>query len=369
MAPERKEEAAGPVTTGWTPVVVGAGLVTLDIVLNGDPHRPIGHWAGGTCGNVLAALAFLGWSAFPVARLGEDQAAEMVLADLATRGVRTDLLERESGQRTTKIVQRIFAEAGKVRHRFAFECPACTSSFARYRAPRLDRLDAVLQAVPAPRVFFFDRISPMILRLAKAYRSAGALVVFEPGKIGDPETFAQAVRMSHVLKYSAERLGNALDGVGGLEKIIGGEQPALEIETQGATGLRYRQAIPGQAVSRWHRQAAYPIPHLRDTAGAGDWCTAGLLYALLGEEPSEIGEILRPDAVRAALAWSQALSAISCMFEGPRSVSYALSREAVLQTASGIATERHAQGPAFASPRSTLPNNHRYKCSTCLAEA
>lgn len=369
MAPERKEEISGRMIAGQSPVIVGAGLVTLDIVLNGDPHRPIGHWAGGTCGNVLAALSFLGWSAFPVARLGEDAAAEFVLADLETRGVQTDLLECESGQRTTKIVQRIFADAGQVRHRFAFECPACAASFGRYRPPRLNRLQAVLEAVPTPRVFFFDRVSPMILRLAEAYRAAGALVMFEPGKTGDPETFARAVKASHVLKYSAERLGTALNGAGGVRKLVGGRCPTLEIETQGSAGLRYRLALPGQTVSRWRKQPAYAIPHVRDTAGAGDWCTAGLLHALFRDDPRDLFEMLQSDRVRDALIRAQAFSAISCMYEGPRSVSYALSREAVLQAVSQIAGASFASELVLIRSASTLSGDLTYQCRTCLAEA
>ena len=48
-----------------TPVVVGTGLVALDIVINSDVHRPPQLWAGGTCGNVLTILSYLGWHAYP----------------------------------------------------------------------------------------------------------------------------------------------------------------------------------------------------------------------------------------------------------------------------------------------------------------
>ena len=45
------------------PVVVGTGLVALDVVINSDVHRPPRLWAGGTCGNVLTILSYLGWHA------------------------------------------------------------------------------------------------------------------------------------------------------------------------------------------------------------------------------------------------------------------------------------------------------------------
>ena len=368
MAPERREGTVSRPNAGNAPIVVGAGLVTLDIVLNGDPHRPIGHWAGGTCGNVLAALAFLGWSAFPVGRLGLDAAADLVLADLQTRGVHTGLLERESGRRTTKIVQRIFVEAGQARHRFAFECPACAAAFTRFRAPRLDRFDTALAAVPTPGVFFFDRVSPMILRLAEAYRAAGALVVFEPGKIGDPATFARAIQTTDVLKYSSERLGKGLRAAGGLGRIVLGNRRLLEIETQGTVGLRYRLVETGSPRPRWRSQPACHIPDVRDTAGAGDWCTAGLLYALFQGESREAEEVLQAERVRDALAWAQALSALSCMYEGPRTLSYALSREAVLDATAEVAASCFAGEFVPTPPASTLAPSAQYQCHTCLAE-
>ena len=40
-------------------VVVGAGLVALDVVLDERTATPPRLWAGGTCGNVLSILAFL----------------------------------------------------------------------------------------------------------------------------------------------------------------------------------------------------------------------------------------------------------------------------------------------------------------------
>ena len=58
------------------PVVVGTGLVALDVVMNSDAHQPPRLWAGGTCGNVLTSLSYLGWQAYPVSRLNKDTAAE-----------------------------------------------------------------------------------------------------------------------------------------------------------------------------------------------------------------------------------------------------------------------------------------------------
>jgi sugar/nucleoside kinase (ribokinase family) len=69
-----------------TPVIVGTGLVALDVVMNTDVHRPPRLWAGGTCGNVLTILRYLGWQAYPVARLNEDPPSKHLLRDLRKWG-------------------------------------------------------------------------------------------------------------------------------------------------------------------------------------------------------------------------------------------------------------------------------------------
>ena len=51
------------------PSVIGAGLLALDIVISEVSEAPPEQWAGGTCGNVLIALGYLGWKSQPVARL------------------------------------------------------------------------------------------------------------------------------------------------------------------------------------------------------------------------------------------------------------------------------------------------------------
>jgi sugar/nucleoside kinase (ribokinase family) len=78
--------------------VIGTGLVALDVVipkgLEDDPQLR----GGGTCGNVLTALAYLGWQSYPIARLSADGASKLVAADMKQWGVNLDLLSFDDEQ-------------------------------------------------------------------------------------------------------------------------------------------------------------------------------------------------------------------------------------------------------------------------------
>ncbi len=39
----------------------GAGLIALDLIINADTSSSFRAHAGGTCGNILTILAYLGW--------------------------------------------------------------------------------------------------------------------------------------------------------------------------------------------------------------------------------------------------------------------------------------------------------------------
>ena len=58
--------------------VIGVGLVSLDFVVNVSDRSAVRAWAGGTCGNVLTILGYLGWDAYPVARLNGAPNADRV---------------------------------------------------------------------------------------------------------------------------------------------------------------------------------------------------------------------------------------------------------------------------------------------------
>lgn len=310
-------------------LVLGTGLIALDIVVTDRTAIGPRCWAGGTCGNVLAILAYLGWHACPAATLGEDAAAEHVLQDLRRFGVSTRFLRRSTTRHTPVVIQKIRTRGpGAPRHRFVWTCPNCGAWLPGYQAILASEARDMTKSIPTPAVFFFDKVSRGALELAHACAERGALVMFEPSGVRDERLFKEAIGLSHIVKYSHDRLGH-------LRNSSIYRPPFLEIETLGGDGLRYRTRNGSKTTSRWKEMGAYPVTNLRDAAGAGDWCTAGILHALGNNGAAGLMDTSVKD-IEAALRLGQALAAVKCKFEGARGTMYSLNKRKLEVTVAGI---------------------------------
>ena len=303
------------------PKVFGVGLIALDLVMGADPESPVSSWAGGTCGNILSILAYLGWDAFPIARMNGDPASERVRADMMRWDVRLDFVSCAPTSHTPIIIQEIRrARDGTPTHRFSWSCPRCGQWLPAFKAVTLGAVDAVTPNLPGSSVFFMDRISRAALTLAERAAEQGAVVVFEPSGKSDQKLFHEAIQRAHIVKYADQRMSEAS---GAMESGTG---TLLEVQTSGSQGLRYRHRL-GRGVSKWLHLNAVSAPRLSDTCGSGDWCTAGLVAKSAGGGQAGLRSA-GAEGVREALRYGQALAAWNCAFEGARGGMYAVDRNA-----------------------------------------
>lgn len=304
---------------GYAPVAAGTGLIALDIVITDRNEQPPRSWAGGTCGNVLTILAYLGWQSYPLMTLGKDAAANRVLQDMKDKGVETEFLRCSESRRTPIIVEKIRTKGPRApSHRFVWTCPNCGAWFPGYQPLLARTAREWANEIPTPAVFLFDRVSRGGLELAGASAERGALVVFEPSGIGDERLFREAVGLSHVLKYSYERLGH-------IRELSDLQAPLLEVVTLEGEGLRYRHKGRSRKAPPWKETSAFQVRGFRDSAGAGDWCTAGIIH-LLGKEGLRGFKNVGEEGLRHALLLGQALAAVNCRYEGARGGMYSLSK-------------------------------------------
>ncbi|MBX3384501.1 MAG: hypothetical protein KF864_13445 [Phycisphaeraceae bacterium] len=256
-------------------------------------------------------LAWLGWQAIPVARLGDDVPGSLVRKEMEALGVNWDHVRHTATAGTPTIIQEfVTGPEGQPVHRFRVACPTCRGFLPRYTAPTISMARESLLALSAPPdVLYFDRASAAAIDSAKSVRTRGGLVVYEPVGAGDLRLFARAVSVSDIVKYSSDHRSR-------LASALAASRPRLEIETLGAAGLRFRSCT-GTRPGAWTCLAAYPVERFRDAAGAGDCCTAGLIWCLAQFRHSR-GWSLGQRSILSALRFGQALASINCAFVGAR---------------------------------------------------
>lgn len=343
----RVDLALRPVTN--EPTCIGVGFIAADIV-EGSSEEFVA--AGGSCGNVLAILAWLGWKTYPVSRMGHDWAAGVIRKDFNALGVQDKFLFEEPSVQTPIVIQRFVEDAKGTRvHRFSLACPECGGWLPRYRASTLVQATEVTESSVIPRTLYLDRVSPAALRIATWAKEKGALIFFEPSSIGDERQFQRAVDLCHILKFSDDRLGHMRD-------LREAQSPKIIIETRAEEGLRLRWR------GRWSDLAAFATPLFLDGAGAGDWCSAGLIHHL-GTTGAGIIDTLQKPRLVTALRFGQALAAINCGFEGARGAMMAMTRTQLAKRLTTLATEKPEAPPEAEDLGTREGDIPRRLCATC----
>ncbi|MEN9998010.1 MAG: hypothetical protein RI922_1000 [Bacteroidota bacterium] len=301
-------------------VVLGAGLVALDVIVNGSPDTPAKLCAGGSCGNVLSILSFLGWESKPIARLSDNSASETLFNDFTQFDVNTSLLSKSSDGSTPIIIHRILKDKdGNPKHKFEFRVPGTGAWLPQYKPVLKLAVQAIIDLQPTAKVFYFDRISPSTLDLVRYYKSQGALIVFEPSSLKEDKLFVELISLANIVKFSNDRIPEYGD-------VYTSPKANLEIETLGKKGLRYR--LKSSENNEWINIPPFKINQLLDSAGAGDWCTAGIINQL-GYDGVKSFNGSSNKEINNALNIGQALGALNCLFFGARGMMYNLDRDQI----------------------------------------
>ena len=296
------------------PICFGTGLVALDVILNGSPMTLPKLSAGGSCGNVLSILSYLGWASYPVARLANDRAGLELVQDLNRWDIHQDFLTQTKEGSTPIIIHRILkGKNGEPVHKFEFKDPETKDWLPQFKAITKNVAIEVIQGKAVPQVFYFDRMNPGTFDLATHYKAKGAVIFFEPTSAKDEKQFIKFLAVADIVKYSHERIPDFRTKYSSIGCF-------LEIETLGKDGLVFRssnQSSPNQ----WKTLKGYPIEKVQDAAGAGDWCSAGIISKLCREGHKSLFSSSIKE-IETALRFGQALGAMNCLYDGARGLMY-----------------------------------------------
>lgn len=306
---------------------VGAGLVALDVILNGSPSTPAKLCAGGSCGNVMSILAFLGWDSKPIARFSDNNAAKNLFADFKNFKVDTSLISLSEDGATPIIIHRILKDKfGNAKHKFEFRIPMTNTWLPSYKPVLGSAVEKLILKQSETKVFYFDRVSRSSIDLAKFYKRKGALIFFEPSSYVDNKQFKECLEIADIIKYSIDRITNYTE-------LFPLPVVELEIETLGKQGLRYRRKSSNN--HQWKSIPSFQVEDVLDSAGAGDWCTSGIINEF-GAEGSSSFYNLKDAQIDNALRIGQAFGAINCMYDGARGVMYNMNFDSFIKSVEAL---------------------------------
>ena len=249
---------------------LGAGTFPLDNLLmkgaDGSIETIYQH-VGGTAGNVMSILAWMGWQTLPAARLDDSEVGLQLKADLESYGCDTRFLTNTADGGTTilDIIHKTGRD-GKPKTAYMAHSPR-GGRFVNHRFWTLKQAQALFDSLDQmPDIFFFDRCAPGNILLAELLYERGVLVYYEPNEPVD-RNFLRAVAASDIVKFSNERHPDVSFTEGYTDKLF--------IQTMNQEGLRYR--LRG---GEWKQLTPVSNPNAIDGEGAGDWTSSTLIDAL-----------------------------------------------------------------------------------------
>jgi fructokinase len=264
---------------------------------------------------------------------------------------------------TPVVIQHIRnSETGEPIHSFSRKCPGCGRILPWYKAVRSADVPSLVDQLPKPQVFFFDRTSRGALALAKQARDEGAIVFFEPSASSDAAHLDAALKLAHIVKVSSDRIK-------GNEAVLTSRKPKIVVETQGRRGLRFRFAGSQREDDsrKWHKMPPIRLERLRDTAGAGDWCTAGIIH-MLGAAGAKGIDNLTITEVRQAITVGQAMASWTCGFDGPRGGMYVTDKAAFERSVRGLLNGQPESGMHSNNAAGAARERQVFACESCCVK-
>ena len=245
---------------------LGVGTFPLDNLQekNGKDVKTIYQHVGGTCGNVMSILAWMGWHTLPAARIDDSETGLLIKADLESYGCDTRFVSNtpDGGTTILDIIHKIGRD-GKPKTAYMPHSPR-GGRFVNHRFWTLKQAQALFDSLEEmPDVFFFDRCAPGNILLAQLFHERGVLVYYEPNEPVD-RNFLRAVATSDIVKFSNEKHPDVSFTEGFTDKFF--------IQTLNEKGLRFKLRAEG-----WITIPPEHNPHAVDGEGAGDWTTSAFI--------------------------------------------------------------------------------------------
>ena len=285
---------------------LGVGTFPLDNLQekNGKDVKTIYQHVGGTCGNVMSILAWMGWHTLPAARLDNSETGLLIKADLESYGCDTRLVSNtpDGGTTILDIIHKTGRD-GKPKTAYMAHSPR-GGRFVNHRFWTQKQAQALFDSLEEmPDVFFFDRCAPGNILLAQLFHERGVLVYYEPNEPVD-RNFLRAVTASDIVKFSNEKHPDVSFTEGFTDKLF--------IQTMNEKGLRFKLRAED-----WITIPPEYNPHSVDGEGAGDWTTSAFINDMGHHHMLTFDRIHQPNVTH-CLEEAQRVASMSVSYLGAK---------------------------------------------------
>ena len=285
---------------------LGVGTFPLDNLQekNGKDVKTIYQHVGGTCGNVMSILAWMGWHTLPAARLDDSETGLLIKADLESYGCDTRFVSNtpDGGTTILDIIHKTGRD-GKPKTAYMAHSPR-GGRFVNHRFWTMKQAQELFDSLEEmPDVFFFDRCAPGNILLAQLFHERGVLVYYEPNEPVD-RNFLRAVATSDIVKFSNEKHPDVSFTEGFTDKLF--------IQTLNEKGLRFKLRAEG-----WMTIPPEHNPHAVDGEGAGDWTTSTFINELGHHHMLTFDRIHQPNVTH-CLEEAQRVASMSVSYLGAK---------------------------------------------------
>lgn len=316
-------------TSGFS--CIGAGNLCIDAVFRRDfPNgfadkssavdTPVSQEVGGSMGNIMCNLAYLGWNTYPIAKLGTSRVALQILDDFHRYGVDTRLCTTDETGETYIYKAHHYFDAdgnpemknGRIKiHPGRYSTEGTYSRFSGYKpiGVRSGDVERVMEHIDfTPTVYFFDSPHAGHREVAMRLKERGTLLYFEPTNPNAP-MLTKCMEMSDIIKVSRDNFPN-------LEQMVPDLSRKLVVQTLDAEGARFNLCGKG-----WVNVPPAKNDHVIDYEGAGDMTTSAFLNTLGMLDALAIDK-MTPEKVWQALSHAMEYGSCCCSYLGAHSMWY-----------------------------------------------
>ena len=283
--------------------VLGAGFTGIDLI-KGMTQSSIS--LGGTAANVLTILSQLG---FETTLLTAEYAGE--LGDWYKNALQVRQITPIYFQKSKKCLSVIIEDINHDNnvHFFRTSCSKCKSSFINVILPSDEKIKKLPSEINECNLLFYDRFSSGINYVANINQKGWNM--YEPNAFRLYTNLLNGCRSSDIVKFSTERIPDKICNQ--LLNDLVDTRVKITIVTMGQKGLKFTIKKNG-GWGEWNYFSSIKNKNIVDTAGAGDWLTAGFLYELLSEYPK--AQNVGQEKIAEKIKRAQLLATAACDFVG-----------------------------------------------------